>query len=489
MALEFMDKISAFIPSIEGPAAPLSLREKMRWTGICLAVFFILYSTYVIGVNQQAVTSSIYQLISIISAAKIGSVITVGISPIVLSSILLQLFSGSGLFKIDQQNPIEKARFQALQKLFAIVLAFVEAIIYVLTGFVPVSSPAAIPIVIIQLAAGAIMVLFLDEIMTKYGVTSGINIFIAAGVSYSIIAGIFTVILPEAGSAISAGGAAALSNAVLAFGPLLFSAIIFVVSIYAYEMKVEIPLAFGQFRGVGGRLPIPFLYVSVLPVILASSLEAAFIVWFRFIANVGGALAGIGKIHSLLPACERGAAAQRRDNLSHITTVPLTIHDRRLWAVFLVSRLSTRPISYLPWGGAVLVPEWAHIVHIHDCLRLPGSGLRQVLGRDDGPEPEGDGRAAGGDGMADTWIQARPEDSGERAEQVHPDHNCTGQHLRRAPCRARDTYRRARIWNGNPANSGNNLHALPAAAAGEAIRHLPDTEQHREVRPPFSICP
>ncbi len=361
MALEFMDKISNFIPSIESPKTPLSLREKLRWTALVMGIYFCLYGTYVIGVNQNAVTSSLYQLISIISAARIGSIITVGISPIVLSSILLQLFSGSGLFKIDMQNPIEKARFQSLQKMFAIILAFVEAIIYVVTGFVPISAPGFFPLVVLQLAAGAIMILFLDEIMTKYGVTSGINLFIAGGVSYSIIAGIFTVIIPQAGAAITAGGAAALANAVLAFGPLFFSALIFVVSLYIYGMKVELPLAFNQLRGIGGRLPIPLLYVSVLPVILASSLEAALIVWLRFLANVSGSLGNIAKFFAFYQPVS--GVQQLNGGIIYLISPqfpsPYTIGGYGPYFTYLATHTTQ---LFLPWGGFVAVPEFVHII-------------------------------------------------------------------------------------------------------------------------------
>ncbi len=307
MALEFIDKISKYIPSIKGPDKPLSLKEKMKWTAIIISVFFLLYSINAYGVSTAPVSSEL-QLMSIIFAAKIGSIITVGIGPIVLASIILQLITGSGIMKLDMNNPQEKARFQSTQKLLAIGLAFIEAFAYSATGFVPLASPSFVGIVTLQLAIGAIAIIFLDEMMSKYGVTSGINLFIASGVSYAIIASIIQILLPEAAGALAAGGAAAISNTVLVFAPLFFSILILVVSIYAYETKVELPLAFEQFRGVGGRLPIPFLYVSVLPVILASALELSLTVWFRFLAGVTGRL----------PDCRRLPAACWGASLSYI---------------------------------------------------------------------------------------------------------------------------------------------------------------------------
>jgi preprotein translocase subunit SecY len=371
LGLEFIDTIAKFIPSIKNPDRALSLREKMYWTGAILLVYFMLYNIYAIGVNQQAVNQPILQLISIIFAAKIGSLITVGIGPIVLSSIILQLISGSGLLNIDMTDPVQKGRFQAIQKIAAIGIAVVESFIFVYTGYVPVSSPALIPLVIAQMAVGALIIIYLDEMMTKYGITSGINMFIAAGVSYAIVAGTLTILLPEAITAIQAGGAAAISNALIAFGPLMFAIIVFLVSIYAYEMKVEIPLAFEQFRGVGGRLPIPFLYVSVLPVILASSLELSLTVWFRFIAGVQGSFQNLARfIAYYQPVATTGGASslQLTGGITYLISpsfpLPYSANYGGIggYGPYFTYLIQHTTSLFLPWGGVVMVPEWIHVI-------------------------------------------------------------------------------------------------------------------------------
>lgn len=371
LALEFVDRIEQFIPTIKSPGTPLSLREKMYWTVGILAIYFLLYNIYAIGVNRAAVNQPFLQLISIIFAAKIGSLITVGIGPIVLSSIILQLLSGSGLMNIDQNDPVQKGRLQTLQKIAAIAIAVIESFIFVYTGYVPVSSQAVVGAVIAQLAIGAVIILYLDEIMTKYGITSGINMFIAAGVSYAVVAGTVSILLPEAIAALQAGGAAALSNAIIAFGPLFFAIIVFLASIYAYEMKVELPLTFEQFRGVGGRLPIPFLYVSVLPVILASSLELSLTVWFRFIANVHGAFQNLARFIAYYQPVAAGGGASSLQLTGGITylispTFPLPysanyggIGGYGPYFTYLVTHTTS---LFLPWGGVLQVPEWIHVI-------------------------------------------------------------------------------------------------------------------------------
>lgn len=366
-----MDAISQYIPSIRQPSSPLSIKEKIYWTAGIIALYFILYNTFAIGVNQQTATQPYLQLISIIFAAKIGSLITVGIGPIVLASIVLQLIQGSGIINMDMSNPQVRSRFQSLQKVSAIALALIESYVFVATGYVPISSPSAFGIVVLQLAIGAIVIIYLDELMSKYGVTSGINMFIAAGVSYAIVAGTFQILLPEAMQAIQAGGAAAVSNAIIAFGPLFFAIAVFLASIYIYEMKVELPLAFEQLRGVGGRLPIPFLYVSVLPVILASSLELSLTVWFRFLAHVGGQFANLAKFIALYkPVLETSGASslQLSGGLTYLIspTFPLPYSASYGgiggYSSYFTYLATTTSQLFLPWGGYVMVPEWIHVV-------------------------------------------------------------------------------------------------------------------------------
>jgi len=365
--LEKLDSILKFIPSIKKPEAPLGFKEKLKWTALIMTVYFLMFSIPAYGVNLVTVTSGVYQLISIIFAARIGSLITVGIGPIVLASILLQLLMGAGLIKLDTNNPEQKGRFQGIQKLTAIIIAIVEAYIFAATGYVPVISNSFFGIVVLQLALGAIFVIFLDEMMTKYGITSGINLFIAGGVAYSIIAGTISIIIPESVSAISSGGAAAIPNAIMAFGPLFFALIVFLISVYVYDMKIELPLAFSQFRGVGGRLPIPLLYVSVLPVILATSFILSLDVWFRFLAGVSGSLANLAKFIALYTPSTTGGI-QLTGGLIYLIspTFPLPYATQYggigSYATYFAALINYKSQLFLPWGGYVFVPEWIHVI-------------------------------------------------------------------------------------------------------------------------------
>ncbi len=365
-----LDTILSFVPHIKKPSKPLTFKDKLKWTAVILTVYFAMFSTPAIGVNITTLKEPVLQLINIIFAARTGTLITVGIGPIVLSSIVLQLIQGTGLIKIDLSDPQQKGKYQSIQKLSAIVIAIVESVIFTTTGYVPLSSPSYFGIVVLQLAVSAIIVIFLDEMMVKYGLTSGINLFIAGGVAYSIIGGTVNILLPEAAGALAAGGASALPNAILAFGPLFFAIIVMLISIYAYDMKVELPLAFSQFRGVGGRLPIPFLYVSVLPVILATSLVVSMTVWFQFIAGVTGPLASTAHFIALYQkesTSAGGTTTTLTGGLLYLISPdfplpyssPYGIGGYGPYVSYLLTATSTLD---LPFGGFILVPEWVHII-------------------------------------------------------------------------------------------------------------------------------
>ncbi len=366
MKIESLDGLLKLIPSIKKPLHPLSFKDKLKWTALVVGIYFTMFSIPAFGVNSSSLNSSLFQVINIIFAARIGTLVTVGIGPIVLSSIILQMLQGTGALNIDMNNPEQKSRLQGIQKIAAMVIAVIEATIFTSTT-ISLTSSSFFFIVVAQLAFSAIIIIYLDEIMVKYGITSGINLFIAGGVAYAIVAGTASILIPEAQVSILTGGATAIPQAILDFGPLFFAIIIFLISIYILDMKLELPLVFSQFRGVGGRLPLPFLYVSVLPVILATSLTVSLGVWLRITATYSGA--GTSLIHFFAYYTNQSGTSALSGGLIYLMQ-PLSFlpYSTKYGGVggygnyVYVLATQTSPL-YPPWGGApLLIPEWIHFL-------------------------------------------------------------------------------------------------------------------------------
>ncbi|MBI2079516.1 hypothetical protein HYT84_02030, partial [Candidatus Micrarchaeota archaeon] len=149
-----------------------------------------------------------------------------------------------------------------------------EGILSTVDGAQTLNAPFTMILVILQVAFGSIILQYLDEIVTKYGLGSGISLFIAAGVSLSIIGGVINLIFEPNGviETLTGGGAEAIPGALIVLFPFLFTVIVFFVVVYAEGVKVEIPIAFERVRGMAPKLPLKFFYVSNIPVIFASAL-------------------------------------------------------------------------------------------------------------------------------------------------------------------------------------------------------------------------
>ncbi len=322
------------LPEVAKPTQKrLSFKEKLKWTGITLMLYFVLGLMPLFGLGENALEQ--FEFLSIILGAEFGSILSLGIGPIVTASIVLQLLNGSGLLKFDLTSTEGKKTFQGLQKLSAIFFIVFEAMIYVFMGglspgthFDPVarvlftpqpgleiaSSAIALSVAMVfnlklflvfQLFLGGMLVLFMDEVISKWGFGSGISLFIAAGVSKSIFIQAFNWVKPTSagvtGMTYSIGAIPALFQSLAAndvttagikLAAVLSTALVFVVAVYAQAMKVEIPLSFGRIRGHGIRWPLSFIYTSNIPVILVAALMANLQLWGRLLQNWGRPILG-----------------------------------------------------------------------------------------------------------------------------------------------------------------------------------------------------
>lgn len=298
----------ANLPEVAGPQQRrLSFKEKLKWTGIILVLFFILGLIPLFGLGQNALQQ--FQYLSLILGAKFGSLISLGIGPIVTASIVLQLLNGSGIVRFNLSSPDGRKSFQGTQKFLSVFFILFESAVYVfMGGLAPAAELAGTPaymqielLLIFQLFIGGILILFMDEVISKWGFGSGISLFIAAGVSEEIFIralsplpspfnpGIATGAIPALFQSLAAGDPI---TAALMIASVLSTIFVFIVAVYGQAMKVEIPLSFGRIRGHGIRWPLSFIYTSNIPVILIAALIANIQLWARLLQNWGAPLLG-----------------------------------------------------------------------------------------------------------------------------------------------------------------------------------------------------
>ncbi len=318
--MSLLDKIARVMPTVAAPQQKkLPFKEKLKWTLIILIMFFILGLIPLFGLGQNALQQ--FEFLSVILGASFGSIISLGIGPIVTASIVLQLLAGTGILSFDFTIPENRKRFQTLQKIAAMFFIVFEAAIYVLMGgLAPASELAGTAqyaqmefVLIFQLVLGGLMILFMDEVVAKWGFGSGVSLFIAAGVAQQIFVRAFNFLPSPTNPEIPAGAIPALfsflsmgdvTNASLELAALVATIVVFMICVYGQAMKVEIPLSFGKVRGYGIRWPLNFFYTSNMPVILVSALIANVQLFARLFQNWGypflGTFSGTSPVSGLV---------------------------------------------------------------------------------------------------------------------------------------------------------------------------------------------
>src|SRR5688572_28839369 len=296
-------------PAVRKPEGHVSFKTKLLWTTGCLLLYFALSNIALFGVSAQQL--DIFANFRAILAGQSGTLMHLGIGPIVTGSIVMQLFTGAKIIKLDLTKSEDKAIYQGAQKIIVFLCIFIEAVPQVFGFLAPdpafadaIGPGMARTVIILQLALGAIVVFLMDELISKWGIGSGISLFIAAGVSQSLFQGTLNWqpvnpgdydpsgnppvgTLPMVAYVFSQRSLASLvhgggfeqifignqnfPNPIITF---IGTVAIFLFVVFAESSRIELPLAHGKVRGARGRYPLRLIYASNIPVILMAALIA-----------------------------------------------------------------------------------------------------------------------------------------------------------------------------------------------------------------------
>lgn len=221
---------------------------------------------------KYAKTADPFYYMRVILASNRGTLMELGISPIVTSGLLLQLLVGSRVIDVDYNVKEDRVLYSGAQKLFALLTTLGMAIVYVMSGMYGDISTIATGnaiLIVLQLFLGGTLVLILDEVLQKYGMGSGINLFIASNVCENVVWAAFSP------TTINTGRGTEFEGAVIAFfhliitrknkiqalkealyrqnlpniTNLLATALIFLLTVYFQGWKVNLTVKYQKYRG------------------------------------------------------------------------------------------------------------------------------------------------------------------------------------------------------------------------------------------------
>jgi preprotein translocase subunit SecY len=297
--------VANYLPAAEKPARKPSLREKLAWTGVALVVYLVLSDIPIFGIPPQVYQQ--FGLLNLIFASKQGTLMQLGIGPIVTAGMIMQILVGSKILNLDLSNTQDRIDFTAAQKTFAVIFTMIQASAYIVGGiFGPLTTYQDL-LVFVQLVFATLIVILLDEMLQKgWGIGSGISLFILAGVAFQFVYSAFsyqpfsvpngvTYAYGAVIAAIQAAMSGNLASVIVRFPPsqysppapdlvgLLVTVIFIVLLVYLLGMKVQIPVVYQKAQGYRSKIPLQFMYVSNVPVLLAGILFSDYIFFSEII--------------------------------------------------------------------------------------------------------------------------------------------------------------------------------------------------------------
>jgi protein transport protein SEC61 subunit alpha len=295
--------------------------------------------TPIYGVPHTGGINDPFGPLRVIFASQRGTLVELGIGPIVTAGLILQVLSGSKMINVDFTNPNDRALFTGASKVLSVFMTLFEGLAFILGGAYDVTNqttgaraPPSIQnafFILVQLVFAGIVIILLDEMLQKnWGFGSGISLFIAAGVCLQIVWSSIGPISPVSDSKYlgaliaffqslgpvlaSPASLSAWQSAIYRGGNLpdmlgfITTIVVFLIIIYLNGLRVEVPVSYARYRGFRGRFPIKFFYVSNIPVIFAAALFGNIffigqLIWTRY--NPSCSSTGLNFWLSLVPGC------------------------------------------------------------------------------------------------------------------------------------------------------------------------------------------
>lgn len=294
--LDLVKPFSSFVPEVIAPERKVSFQQKLMWTGVTLLIFLVMSEIPLYGIVSSDGSDPLFWLRMMLASNR-GTLMELGISPIVSAGMVFQLLQGTKLIHVDMSNKTDRENFQNAQKILAILISIGQATVYVLTGMYgpPKSLGVAVCLLLIlQLVFAGIVVILLDELLQKgYGLGSGISLFTATNVCEQVFWKAF------APTTSTSSGKTEFDGAVVAMFHLLGSRkdkkralieafyrhnapnmmqllatiSVFFLVVYLQGFRIELPIKSTRQRGPYGSYPIKLFYTSNIPIMLQSALS------------------------------------------------------------------------------------------------------------------------------------------------------------------------------------------------------------------------
>ena len=255
-----------------------ALRKRILFLVGAIAVFRFLAAVPVPGVNRLALDqffagNQFLGLLNIFSGGGLSnlSIVLLGVSPYITGSIIMQLatvLSPRVKALYTEEGEQGRTTFISISRYLTVPVAVLQGVAFLSLlqnqGILVPLTPFEFAVDVILVAAGSILLMWIGELITEFGIGNGVSLLIFAGIVAAIPGGISQFLFTATAANIPAYIAFVVAALAVTLAVVLVS-----------EAERSIPIAYArQVRGGGAvtYLPIRLLQAGVMPIIFALSL-------------------------------------------------------------------------------------------------------------------------------------------------------------------------------------------------------------------------
>ncbi len=274
--------LNPFIHKLKLAFGASEIRSRIFFLITALALFRFLAAVPIPGVDKNALAAffannQFFGLLNIFSGGGLSSlsIVMLGVGPYITASIIMQL--GTIIFPQVKQAYFEegeagRAKFIGWSRILTIPIAILQAVgfLFLLQGQGVIAQLGTVALIanIALIASGSLLLMWLGELVTEFGIGNGVSLVILAGILASV---------PTSLSQTLFAATAANIPSYLGF-TLLGLAMIYAVVVVS-DAERSIPIAYARAvrgammsQGAATYLPIRLLQAGVIPIIFALSL-------------------------------------------------------------------------------------------------------------------------------------------------------------------------------------------------------------------------
>ncbi|HET8574955.1 MAG TPA: preprotein translocase subunit SecY [Candidatus Paceibacterota bacterium] len=271
-----------FFRKVQAALKDQSLRKKILFIFVAIVFFRALANIPIPGMDPSRLQAFLSQsqflgLLNIFSGGGLAnmSIVMVGVAAFITASIIMQLLTVlSPKLKalLHEEGDIGRRRFYQYARILTLPLALVQAfgLITLLqtNGVLPPFTPFETLLNVIVISAGSILLMWIGELITEFGIGNGVSIIIFAGIVAAIPGSISQILFTYDPSQIPVyAGFIAAALAIIAGATLVTEAERPVPIIYAKRVRGA-----KSSSGISTYLPIRVNQAGVMPIIFALSL-------------------------------------------------------------------------------------------------------------------------------------------------------------------------------------------------------------------------